>query len=104
MVAYTTTFPAAVQEQIGAKWVLVVKKAMDFYLYEPQLDTVDEHVEWFHQFWWKDDGQTRPKLIGFFDTAEEACETGIEFAACAGDESWNWAVYDCDGILVDGAY
>jgi len=100
----TTTFPAVVQEQIGAQWVLVVKRGMDFYLYEPELGTVDEHVEWFHKFWWQEDDQTRPKLIAFFETSDEAVKAGIEFAASHEEDSWNWAVYSSEGTLVDGAY
>ena len=101
---YTTTFPAVVQEQIGAKWVLVVKRSMDFYLYEPEMATVNEHVEWFHKFWWEENEDTRPKLIAFFDTSDEAIEAGIQFAAADEHEFWNCAVYGSDGSLVDGAY
>ena len=101
---YTTTFPEMVQRSIGGKWVLVVKNAMDFSWHEPDLATVDEHVEWFHSFWWVNNEQTRPKLIAFYDTKEEAIEAGSNFAARPGGYQWNWAVYNSAGVLEDGKY
>ena len=101
---YKTTFPEMVQRSIGGGWVLVVKRAMDFCWYEPDMATVDEHVEWFHKFWWVENEQTRPKLIAFYDTKQAAVEGGTEFVARPGGHEWNWAVYNSSGVLVNGRY
>ena len=101
---YKTNFPEMVQRSIGAKWVLVVKKALDFSWYEPDLPTVDEHVEWFHNFWWVENEHTRPKLIAFYDTKEAALEAGRALVERPGGHQWNWAVYNSERVLVDGRY
>ena len=100
---YKTEFPEWVQRSIGAKWVLVVKNTMDFAMEEPEdLEGVDEHVKWFHSFWWEINSRTRPKCIAFYDTKEEALEGGLAWGMKMGQ--WNWAVYASDGRLVDGCY
>jgi hypothetical protein len=96
---YTTTFPPKVLAQMKGKVVLVVKNSMDFALLEPEFDTVAQHLEWFHSFWWETNDDTRPKAIAFFDTSEEAIEAGLKT-----EGHWNWAVYSEDGKLVDGCY
>ena len=102
--AYTTTFPDWVQQQIGAGYVLVVKHMMDFEWCKPSdLGGVNEHVEWFHNFWWKNDNTTKPKLIAFYDTKEEAIEAGVKFAR-TNSYSFSWAVYNSARVLVDGKY
>ena len=102
--AYTTTFPDWVQQQIGAGYVLVVKHMMDFEWCKPSdLGGADAHVEWFHKFWWKNDNTTKPKLIAFYDTKEEAVEAGVKFGR-AHNYSFSWAVYNSARVLVDGKY
>ena len=98
-----TQFPPTVQEQIGARWVLVVKNTMDFALEEPEMETCNEHMQWFHNFWWETNERTRPKLIAFFDSCQQAVEQGQLFAiSCPGE--WNWAVYSAEGQLEDGCF
>ena len=104
MTAYTTTFPDWVRNQIGAKWVLVTKNAMDFQWYEPEMASVDEHVAWFHNFWWEQNEQTKTKLVAFYDSKEEAIEAGVKLAMTHNGSLLNWAVYNCSGVLVDGKY
>jgi len=99
-----TTFPAIVQQNIGAGFVLVVKNCLDFDLLKPDLDGVDAHVEWFHNFWWVDNEKTHPKLIAFYDTKEEALRAGEDYAMTKLGYLYNWAVYDSDRHLVDGRY
>jgi len=100
--AYITTFPDWVYQQVGARYVLVAKLMLDFEWYKPDLETANEHVAWFHNFWWKQDANTKPKLVAFYDTKEEAIEAGIKFAMS--NSRYNWAVYNCGGVLMDGKY
>ena len=102
--AYTTTFPDWVYQQVGAGYVLVAKNCMDFEWYKPDMETVNEHVAWFHNFWWKNDATTKPKLVAFFDSKEEAIEAGVKLAMTENGHMYNWAVYNCGGVLVDGKY
>jgi hypothetical protein len=98
-----TTFPGWVYEQIGAGYVLVAKNMLDFDC-KPDMKTAHEHVAWFHNFWWKSNAHTKPKLIAFYDSREEAIEAGVKFAMKPNGHMYNWAVYNCGGVLVDGKY
>ena len=103
--AYTTTFPDFIQQQIGGGFVLVVKNMMDFEWCKPDnLGGVDAHVEWFHNFWWAHNANTKPKLVAFFDTKEEAIEAGVKYAMTTNGYLYNWAVYNSAAVLVDGKY
>jgi len=106
MTAYTTTFPDWVRNQIGAKWVLVAKNAMDFEWCKPvtDMETVDQHVAWFHDFWWETNENTKTRLVAFYDSKEEAIEAGVKLAMTHNGSLLNWAVYNCSGVLVDGKY
>lgn len=99
-----TTFPAIVQQSIGAGYVLVVKNCLDFDFCKPDLEGVDAHVEWFHNFWWVDNDETHTKLIAFYDTKEEALRAGEDYALTKLGYLYNWAVYGSDRMLVDGKY
>jgi hypothetical protein len=102
--AYTTTFPDWVRHQVGARWVLVAKNAMDFEWYKPDMVGVDEHVKWFHNFWWENIGGTKTHLTAFYDTKEAAIEAGVQLAMGRNGHLYNWAVYGSTGVLVDGKY
>ena len=102
--ATTTTFPDWVRHQIGCGWVLVAKNAMDFVSYQPDLEGVDEHLAWFHNFWWKQNEQTKTKLVAFYDSKEEAIEAGVKFGMKDDGYLYSWAVYTSGGVLVDGNY
>ena len=106
--AFTTTFPDCIQQQIGGGFVLVVKNMMDFEWCKPRapddLGGVDAHVQWFHNFWWTSNADTRPKLVAFFDSKEEAVEAGVKFAMTTNGHIYNWAVYNSAAVLVDGKY
>ena len=102
--AYTTTFPDWVYQQVGAGYVLVAKKMMDFEWYKPDLVTANDHVAWFHSFWWQKDANTKPKLVAFYDTKEGAIEAGEKFGMAEDGHLYNWAVYNCGGVLMDGKY
>ena len=106
MTAYTTTFPDWVRRQVGAQWVLVAKNALDFEWCKPvtDMETVDQHVDWFHNFWWENSEHTKTKLVAFYDSKEEAIEAGIKLAMSHNGHLYNWAVYSSDGVLVDGKY
>ena len=99
-----TTFPAIVQQNIGAGYVLVVKNHLDFTYCKPELEGVDAHLEWFHNFWWVDNAETHTKLIAFYDTKEEALRAGEDYAMTKLGYLYNWAVYDSDRHIVDGKY
>ena len=97
-----TVFPTIVQQNIGAGFVLVAKNMYDFSTFEPDMATAEEHVAWFHNFWWEDNKKTHPKLIAFYNTKEEALRAGEDFAMK--NDVYNWAVYGSDRILVDGKF
>ena len=68
------------------------------------METVDQHVDWFHNFWWENSEHTKTKLVAFYDSKEEAIEAGIKLAMTHNGHLYNWAVYSSDGVLVDGKY
>jgi len=100
----TTTFPDWVRHQIGAKWVLVAKNAMDFVWYKPDMEGVDEHLAWFHSFWWTQNAKTKTKLVAFYESSQEAIEAGEKFGMKDDGYLYSWAVYTSGGVLVDGNY
>jgi len=97
-----TVFPTLVQQHIGAGFVLVAKNMYDFSIFEPDMATAQQHVEWFHNFWWVENESTRTKMISFYDTKEEALRAGEDFAMK--NDVYNWAVYGSDRRLVDGKF
>ena len=84
----------------NTKYDYAVKNMLDFEWYKPNLGGVDAHVKWFHNFWWQSDAKTRPKLVAFYDTKEEALDAGDKFVK----NTYNWAVYNSARVLVDGKY
>ena len=97
---FTTTFPEWVADQIGNGYVLVAKSMLDFDYCKPDdLEGAHEHVEWFHNFWWVNNGNTRTKMIAFFDTQQEAILAGEKL-----DHMIWWAVYNSAGVIKDGKY
>ncbi len=99
----TTTFPDWVRRSIGAGWVLVAKNAMDFETYKPDVG-VDEHLAWFHSFWWTQNAKTKTKLVAFYESSQEAIEAGEKFGMKDDGYLYSWAVYTSGGVLVDGNY
>ena len=113
----TTTFPDWVRRSIGADkfeklgkrgsapqvWVLVAKNAMDFETYKPDVG-VDEHLAWFHSFWWTQNAKTKTKLVAFYESSQEAIEAGEKFGMKDDGYLYSWAVYTSGGVLVDGNY
>ena len=97
---YATSFPEWVDTAVGMGFVLVAKNMLDFDFCRPEdLGGADEHVRWFHNFWWINNAETKPRLIAFFDTKEEAIRAGEQLAHML----W-WAVYDASGVIQDGRY
>ena len=97
---YATRLPEWVNTHVGMGYVLVAKNLLDFDFCEPEdLQGADEHVRWFHNFWWVRNEYTKPHLIAFFDDRDQAIRVGERLD----DRLW-WAVYDCRGVIQDGRY
>ena len=97
---YVTRWPDWVDAQIGSGYVLVAKHMLDFDFCRPEdLGGADEHVRWFHDFWWVNNADTKTRMIAFFDSKEEAVRHGEKL-----DHTLMWAVYDSAGVIQDGRY
>ena len=97
---FATNLPEWVNTGIGEGYVLVAKNMLDFDTCRPaDLGGVDDHVTWFHNFWWERNEDTKPHLIALFDDLDAASEMGERL-----DRNLWWAIYDNQGRIQDGRY